>query len=207
MAKKQPVVINKEPLSVTELGNVSTKKGNLTFLIIIFIIFLGGFLAYPYVSPYIDDIISGKSPLENQNNEPEPESEVEKQSESEEKTKTEKKNTTQSLVCKKQDENITYYGNDNGLYRISHVITINTNSESFVDDYLANEDLVAKYQGNEGYTASSKTEGDSIIYSYKIDLKKADLSLSGSNYYFEAKTELTTIKEELVKLGFSCSGV
>ncbi len=196
MAKKQPVKIKEEPLSVTELGSVAEKKGNVMFLLLLFLILAVSFFCYPYVAPYIDDIIAGKNPFE-------PETVVE--TEEEAPTEKETTKTIKSLTCKKGSETLTYTNSNDGITQIIHTIELNSNSETFVDNYLTNEALLASYEGKDGYVTSNVSTGDIIIYTIKINLKKADLSISDSKYYFAYKTALEKVKSEMTRLEFKCS--
>lgn len=59
--KKNTVVINQEELSKTVLGDVDEKKGNITFLIVIFVLLLAAVFFSPYVSQYISKIKDNES--------------------------------------------------------------------------------------------------------------------------------------------------
>lgn len=52
--KKQEVVINQEELSKTVLGPLNERKGNLSFLIVMFLLFIVAIFVSPYVSKYIE---------------------------------------------------------------------------------------------------------------------------------------------------------
>ncbi len=52
--KKQEVVINQEELSKTVLGPLNERKGNLSLLIVMFLLFIVAIFVSPYVSKYIE---------------------------------------------------------------------------------------------------------------------------------------------------------
>ena len=59
--KKNTVVINQEELSKTVLGDIDEKKGNITFLIVIFVLLIAAVFFSPYVTQYISKIKDGDS--------------------------------------------------------------------------------------------------------------------------------------------------
>lgn len=52
--KKQEVVINQEELSKTVLGPLNEQKGNLSLLIVMFLLFIVAIFVSPYVSKYVE---------------------------------------------------------------------------------------------------------------------------------------------------------
>lgn len=52
--KKQEVVINQEELSKTVLGPLNERKGNLSLLIVMFLLFIVAIFVSPYVSKYVE---------------------------------------------------------------------------------------------------------------------------------------------------------
>lgn len=53
--KKEPIVINKEPLATTTIGIINTKENGPIFAIIGILLFLGCIIALPYINEWIND--------------------------------------------------------------------------------------------------------------------------------------------------------
>lgn len=303
--KKNTVVINQEELSKTVLGDIDEKKGNITFLIVIFVLLIAAVFFSPYVTQYISKIKNGDSSNTPVINPDKTDDNVDKDENKTyeivdykddmsltlddliinnlvitsnnlsykvtvlegknlnlslhnyfiefynndtlitrrkleslklnskvvkeysysfdyqninkvslvEKTTDEYPNVTidadennnQAMICQNDVETITYIFSKDKLYRISDEIKININLDTYDSLYENYANIAEKYSNYKGYSSNISVLNDNVIFTFVLDLNFADISLSGSNYYYKKDTSPSVVKFELEAQGFKCS--
>ena len=112
-----------------------------------------------------------------------------------------------SLVCKKNDETITYTFNGEELSKISDVVskTKLATDLNYDSDAALWQTRAQMYNAIEGVTSSYVPGNGYFMFNAVIDLENAKVNSIGNENYYEYKTLAKVIDFEMKARGFECN--
>lgn len=113
--------------------------------------------------------------------------------------------TVATLVCKKDNETVTYYLADNKATLIQDNFEVSIYATNYATLYTTWSTLSLTYNNLNGITSTLTTENDTLMFRTIINLDEATNNSLNSKIYYAKDTDAKIMYFELSASGYSCN--